>query len=92
MKAAINMYSLCREPDRWHCGKGSFRGLWGVRVGSLSFRLYSLFHPITAGQCYAQPITAEDHMSDQSTALLPFSTLATNAPDRDQDTEFIAEL
>lgn len=54
-----------------------------MRVGSLSFCLYSLFQPIAVGA---------DHMSDQSTALLPFSTLATYAPDGDQDTEFMAEL
>lgn len=70
-----------RWPDRWHCGKGSSRGQWDVRVGSLSFCVYSPFQPIAA-----------DHMSDHSTALLPFSTLATYAPDGDQDTEFMAEL
>lgn len=31
-------------------------------------------------------------MSDHRMALLPFSTLATYAPDGDQDTELMAEL
>lgn len=35
---------------------------------------------------------AAGHMSDQSTALLPFSMLTTYVPDGDQDTEFMAEL
>lgn len=33
-----------------------------------------------------------NHMSDHRMALLPFSTLATYAPEGDQDTELMAEL
>lgn len=89
MYGAVRSYRQEAHVHRWHCGKGSSRGQWDVRVGSLS--VSSNHSRATLNQSQRRK-RAAGHMSDQSTALLPFSMLTTYVPDGDQDTEFMAEL
>lgn len=56
--------------------------------GSIHHRLLS---PTRTVQVWVRR-RRSSHMSDHRMALLPFSTLATYAPDGDHDTELMAEL
>lgn len=53
--------------------------------------LQAFHHPLT-GQSFCLHQLDTFHMSDHRMALLPFSTLATYAPEGDQETELMAEL
>lgn len=80
MYIGVHLYVNCSLRSRWEV-----RGHYIVSVFAKS--LISV-QPIKA-KAEKRPA---NHISDQSTALLPFSTLATYAPDGDQETELMAEL